>query len=412
MTRSHPMFGLLRLPVSLKTTALLLCLSGALVACGGGGTTSITPPPVIAPPIEPIVVTVGPGEFKSATVLKTFSLADIGKAVADSAGVLPAVVPKYAVKSYKLEYLTLDGDGRQVLASALVNVPEKPGSPTGPLLALQHGTTTRDAEAPTNYVRASEMSVVLASLGYQVLAPDYVGYGSSKGIEHPYLLSAPSASVVLDMLTAAKYWRQNTQQSDNGQLFLAGYSEGGYVSVAASRAMASGASPHAKSLALVVAGGGPYQVYVTLDEILKHIREQNALLGALVNPGFLRLMGDGVRASVRNALLDELLGRGADVAFHPAMIDSYLADNVAGMELQSNVHDWKPTIPIRFFHGRDDQTVSYKSATATLLAMQNRGANSQVSLTDCKRQPASHLDCVPPFWQFVVTELGAVARDL
>ena len=94
------------------------------------------------------------------------------------------------------------------------------------------------------------------------------------------------------------------------------------------------------------------------------------------------------------------------------MIDSYLADNVAGMELQSNVHDWKPTIPIRFFHGRDDQTVSYKSATATLLAMQNRGANSQVSLTDCKRQPASHLDCVPPFWQFVVTELGAVARDL
>ncbi|OYT90425.1 MAG: hypothetical protein CFE43_18500 [Burkholderiales bacterium PBB3] len=422
------MFWPMRMPVALQTAALLFCVSGGLVACGGGGggTTSTPPPPVVVvpPPIEPVVVTVGPGEFKSATVLKTFAVADIAKAVADSAGALPAVVPKYAVKSYKLEYLTLDGDGRQVLASALINVPEKPTTPsatgafgsviapTGPLLALQHGTTSRDAEAPTNYVRASEVSVVLASMGYQVLAPDYVGYGSSKGKEHPYLLSAPSASVVLDMLTAAKYWRQSTQQLDNGQLFLAGYSEGGYTSVAASRALAAGTSPHAKSLALVVAGGGPYQVYVTLDEILKHIREKNALLGALVNPGFLRLMGDSVRASVRNALLDELLGSGADVAFHPAMIDSYLADNVAGMEQQSNVHDWKPVVPIRFFHGQDDQTVSYKSSTATLLAMQNRGAASQVSLTNCKRQPATHLDCVPPFWQFVVTELGAVARDL
>ncbi len=409
-------------PVTLKIAALVLCASAGLVACGGGGggagTATAPPPVVVVPPIDPIVVTVGPGEFKSATALKTFALADIAKAVADSAGALPAVVPKYAVKSYKLEYLTLDGDGRQVLASALVNVPDKPatasasGSVTGPVLALQHGTTARDAEAPTNYVRASEVSVVLASVGYQVLAPDYVGYGSSKGKEHPYLLAAPSASVVLDMLTAAKYWRQTTQQLDNGQLFLAGYSEGGYVSVAASRALAAGTSPHAKGLALVVAGGGPYQVHVTLDEILKRIRENNAVLGALVNPGFLRLMGDGVRASVRNALLDELLGGGADVAFHPAMIDSYLADNVAGMEQQSNVHDWKPTVPIRFFHGRDDQTVSYKSATTTLLAMQNQGAASLVSLTDCLRVPAGHLECVPPFWQFVVAQLSAVARDL
>ncbi|OYU45877.1 MAG: hypothetical protein CFE44_05190 [Burkholderiales bacterium PBB4] len=386
-----------------------------LVACGGGGSGS-APPPVVVTPVEPVVVTVGPGEFKSITMLKTFATSDIAKAVADSGGALPAVVPRYAVKSYKLEYLTLDGEGKQVLASALVNVPDKPavaGGVTGPVLALQHGTTARDAEAPTNFVRASEVSVVLASLGYQVLAPDYVGYGSSNGKEHPYLLAAPSASVVVDMLTAAKYWRQTTQQADNGQLFLAGYSEGGYVSVAASRALAASTnSPHAKNLALVVAGGGPYQVFVTLDELLKKIRDKNAVLGALVNPGFLRLMGDSVRASVRNALLDELLGSGADVAFQSTLIDNYLADNTQAIEQLSNVHDWKPGVPIRFFHGPDDQTVSYKSATATLLAMQNRGAASQVSLTDCKRQPYGHLDCVPPFWQFVVTELGAVARDL
>ena len=426
MTHNKLKSCILHIPVSLKTAALVTCVSGGLWACGGSGggvasVPSLPPPTVIASPIEPVVVTVGPGEFKSANLLKTFSIGEIGKAVLDSAGALPPVVPKYAVKSYKFEYLTLDGDGRQVLASALVNVPVKPTIPgvlgsfaaaPSPVLALQHGTTSRDTEAPTNAVRAAEISVVMASLGYQVLAPDYVGFGSSKGKEHPYLLAAPSASVVLDMLTATKYWRQSTQQADNGQLFLAGYSEGGYTSLAASRALASGTSPHAKNLVAVVAGGGPYQVYIAIDEILKRIRDKNALLGALVNPGFLRLMGDSVRASVRNALLDELLGSGADVTFHPALIDNYLADNIQAMESQSNVHDWKPTVPIRFLHGKDDQTVSFKSATATLIAMQNRGAASQVSLTECQRQPATHLDCVPPFWLFMVAELGALAKDL
>lgn len=49
---------------------------------------------------------------------------------------------------------------------------------------------------------------------------------------HPYLLAAPSAAAVIDLLTAAKYWRQTQRILDNKQLFLAGYSEGAYVSMA------------------------------------------------------------------------------------------------------------------------------------------------------------------------------------
>ena len=396
-----------------RNSLALLCLGLLLSACGGGGTGSNPPAALAATPVpaDPVVVTVGAGEFKSITFLKTTSL-DAFKAAATAAqpGAFP-VTPKYTVESYRLEYLTADGKGQLVQASALVNVPTKAAGFLSPVLSLQHGTTSVNAEAPTNQVEATAISVLMASSGFITLAPDYVGYGASKGRAHPYLLAEPSASVVVDLLTAAKYWRQTTGVKDNGQLFLSGYSEGAYVTMAAARAMETTANVHNKSLVAAVVGGGPYQAWVTLDELFKVIRAENPLLGALVNPGFLRYMGASVRASVRNEFFNQIFGPTADVEFDATLIDNYLADDSAAIDRQSNVHDWKPSKPIKMYHGQNDQTVSYLSSATTLQTMQAKGSASPLSLTDCGVQPATHLGCVPDFWRFVVRELDTVAKD-
>lgn len=376
-----------------------------LGACGGTGSDS-------SPQTEPIVVTVGPGEFKSATLVKEFSLEAIATTVREGGEAWSVVNPKYGVSAYRMEYLTTDAKGQQVLASALLSVPVKQNGSISPVLSYQHGSMTKDAEAPTNHVVASEVSVLLASKGFIVLAPDYVGYGVSKGQPHPYLLAAPSASVVNDMLTAAKYWRQTRSVRDNKQLFMVGYSEGAYVSMAAARAMETGGSVHSPNLVASVLGGGPYHVGVTLDEILKKVRSDNALLGALINPGLLRYLGSSVQASVRNEIVKQLLGSDADIVLDATFLDNFLADDVAAIERQSNVHDWKPFKPVQLFHGRNDQTVSYLSSSVTLQAMQTRGASSVVSLTDCAAQPSSHLGCVPGFWAFMIKHIESLAKDL
>ena len=347
-----------------------------------------------------------------ATALRLISIGDISAAVQATGSTAPRVTPRYTVQTYRLTYRTVDAQGATLTASALVAVPQKPNSSLSPVLAFQHGTITRDAEAPSNAADPGSTPVALAALGYIVLAADYVGYGSSKGTPHPYLLATPTAAAVNDLLTAARYWRQTVGLRDNQQLFLAGYSEGGYASLAAQRALQAGNSPLRAQVVRVVPGGGPYNVGTTLDAQLQVVRQVNPLLGALISPGLLRLLSEGDRTNVRNALLEQLLGSGTDVSFAPNTIDAFLADDRAGIEGRSNVVGWLPEVPIHFFHGRNDTTVAYKVAVETVADMQTRGAGTRVSLTDCAAVPSGHLDCVPGYWQFLISELGAVARDL
>lgn len=390
-----------------------LLLAGWLVlllgACGGGGGGGGG---TVVEPDEPIVETVGPGQFLAATALGQIGTARIDEAIRNAGTRAPVVSPRYAVDTWRLEYYTLDGSGAQVRASALVSLPVKAAGARSPVISYQHGTLFRDAEAPSNHATPDEPAVIMASLGYIVVAADYVGYGASKGALHPYLLSAPSASAVLDLLTAAKYWRLKNGIRDNKQLFLVGYSEGGYVTMAAHRALQASTHAQKPQLVTVVPGAGPYQVEATLDALLRLVRDDNPLIAALLNPGVLKNLGSTLRREIRDQLLKKALPSDGDIRFDPTFIDNYLADDSAAIERVSNVHDWKPELPVRLYHGRDDRTVPYASSSVTLQAMQAKGAGTLVTLTDCTAVPAGHLECVVPYWSFMLNHLAGYARDL
>lgn len=376
-------------------------------ACGGGagGDARTVQEP-------PIVNVIGPGQFKDAVNLRTITTTEIAAAMELAGATAFRASPRYAVQAYRLTYLTLDGQGREILASALVVLPQKPANSLSPVLSYQHATLRRQAEAPSNLADLGSPEVVLASLGYIVLSADYVGYGVSKEASHPYMLSGPSASAVIDMLTAAKYWRQTQHVLDNKQLFLAGYSEGAYVTLATQRALQAGASTHRHEVVSVAPGAGPYNVGLTLDEELKIVRQEYPLLGALLSPGFLKYLSDADRHNVRDLLLQQVLGADTDVTFMPTVLDNYLVDDRSSIEILSDVYDWRAEVPVNLFHGRADLTVSYLNASSALQAMQARGSGNLVTLTDCAAQPAGHLECVLPHWRFMLETFTKVAKDL
>jgi pimeloyl-ACP methyl ester carboxylesterase len=397
-------------PIRLARNGLGVLALAGLVACGGGEdgghTEAARPQALTAPSVASVI---GRGELKSAVRLNTIGVTELADVLATAPSL--GLQARYSVATYRLTYVTIDGQGRELVASALAAVPQKAAGRRSPVMSWQHGTLFENSRVPSNNANAMEPAVLMASLGAIVVAADYVGYGASQGTPHPYLEAAPTAAAVVDLLTAAKTWRETRGILDNGQLFMAGYSEGGYATMAALRAMEQTASPHLADLVGVSPGAGPYSVTATMDGLLELVRERNDLLRLLAWPGLLKNLSASTRALLRDLLLHEAIPGDADVTFTSTFIDLYLADDSAGLDALSNVHDWKPTFPVLLHHGRDDRTVAHSVATRTLASLRARGSTS-VSLTECDAVPAGHLECVLPYFSFMLSAAGSVARDL
>lgn len=387
-------------------TLAALAFSVALTACGGGSDSEPdTPPPT--PPTQPA------GTLLSGAFVNTITAAQVTAALSDpESKVETGVTPVYAVSNYKLTYVTSDKNGTPVVASGLVSVPAKAGAAGSPVLSYQHATTFRDREAPSNKVEAVEPPIVLASVGYIVVSPDYVGFGAAKGIEHPYLTSAPTAAAVLDFLAAAQTWRQQNGVADNGQLFLAGYSEGGYATMAAHRAIHQAGGALKAQLQASVPGAGPYDVQATLDAQVERVREYSDTLAELFEPHHLSQAPEWVRNEVRRLLLRQMIPDDGDVGYQTLFLDRYAADDMAGLAEFHSVHlGWAPTVPVYLFHGQGDKTVPYAAGVSAFNTLKAAGA-TDITLTDCTTPDYDHLVCVPEYFRFALERMGRIARNL
>lgn len=390
-----------------------LLLTCTLAACGGssgdddnnnGGHGDDGGPP----PVQQ-----GPGALLSGQYVNTFSVADIAQAMSDAdSHIEGGVTPRYAVASYRLTYTTTDKDGTEVTASGLVSVPAKAAGAASPVLSYQHATTFHNNQAPSLKVEAVEPPLVLASLGYIVVSPDYVGFGASHGTEHPYLTATPTAQAVIDMLTAAETWRRSQGIVDNRQLFLVGYSEGGYATMAAHRAIHLQGGALKSQLQAAVPGAGPYDVLKTLDEQLDRVRTLLPPLGYVLDPERLASAPESVRNEVRRLLLRQMVPADGDVRYQSLFIDRYLANDRAALAAEHSVHlGWAPSVPVHLFHGRGDLTVPYAASESARDTLRAAGAQ-EVTLTDCTTPKFGHLDCVPEYFRFAIERMGQLARDL
>ena len=140
----------------------------------------------------------------------------------------------YDVEVYSIEYKTTYHE-EEIIASGLICVPT--ASEGFPILSFQNGTNTSHANAPSVNI-SNPMFALLQSLagnGYIILIPDYIGFGSSEDILHPYYVKTSTNSAVVDMIYAAREFIDNYSSAANynDQYFLMGYSQGGWATLAA-----------------------------------------------------------------------------------------------------------------------------------------------------------------------------------
>ena len=103
------------------------------------------------------------------------------------------------------------------------------------LVSFQHGTSTTRTAVPSQLDGTGiATAIVFAGNGYALIAPDYPGMGESPG-RHPYYIADSIGPAVADMIAAS----QRVKGVPSTPAFLAGFSEGGWASLAALRVLES-----------------------------------------------------------------------------------------------------------------------------------------------------------------------------
>jgi pimeloyl-ACP methyl ester carboxylesterase len=169
----------------------------------------------------------------------------------------------YRVKYQTQTPATAAAPAAPVVASGLMIVPDSKKT-SYPWVGVQHGTITSKADAPS--VTPAE-GIFEASQGFVTVVMDYIGYGSSSKVLHPYLIEKAYADAGIDFLKATyKFAELNTIAK--GPLFLKGYSEGGYATLALQKEIETnyaGVFP----LVATAPSGGPYNLEAIAVELLQ-----------------------------------------------------------------------------------------------------------------------------------------------
>lgn len=331
----------------------------------------------------------------------------------------------YDVDIYNVVYTTVYQD-TEIEASGLVILP-KTTTPV-PMLSFQHGTIVRQSDAPSVLSKSSEEVVsytALASMGFITVVPDLIGFGKSNDIFHPYYIEAPTATAVTDLIRAAGALAKEKEMAFDNRLFLAGYSQGGYATLATHKAIESD-PPEGFELIASFAGAGGYDL-ASLKDYFFGLTTYNApYYLAYIGMGYQSYYGeetliehffdtpyadripglfDGVKSPADiNAQLTTEIG---------ALVNDAVLDDIEGSPTaafleekfrENSLVDWVPSVPVFLYHGDADLTVPYENSEITYQKLLANGAAPE-NLQLITLPGKTHVTAVEPFVVDIIKKL-------
>ncbi len=202
----------------------------------------------------------------------------------DVVDILPYV--KSGAKVYSVTYNTTLGT-KSLVASGLVCIPD--GGGTYPILSFQNGTNTVYANAPSlsAFSYTSQLITGFAATGFIMVLPDYLGFGSSTSVFHPYLHMESTVTPILDLFRAVKEMSAKTDLSFklSTDLYLMGYSQGGLATAQLHKTIETNYSSEF-NLKGVGCGAGPYNLPLITDLVVSAITYPQPYYIAYIIKGF------------------------------------------------------------------------------------------------------------------------------
>ena len=323
--------------------------------------------------------------------------------------------------TYKTKYLE-----EEIIASGLIVFPDFTGEI--PMLSFQHGTITRHLDAPTSDLNFYGILSSFSSAGYIFCIPDLLGFGSSTDILHPYYHYESTADPVIDILKAAKELSDVLNYKFDGNVFLAGYSEGGYATMASHKMMEETSPTGLNLVASAPASGGyhikgmqeyffsqenyhqPYYLgYVAMS--YRQVYEASSILTDIFKEPYSTEMPDLFDGSLTGGQINENLTNVMVDLLQPDILNNidtdpkykYLNDAFA----INSLHEFVPKKQMTMYHGTADITVPFQNSLYTYNSMIQEGASPDI-LSLIPLQDDTHESGVFPYIIHVIETFDAL----
>ena len=294
------------------------------------------------------------------------------------------IAVRRAVDCYRMEYRATGSDGRVTRLSGLLALPR--GAAPIRVVSFQHGTATTRGAVPSKPDGTGIAAAILfAGNGYALVAPDYPGMGASPG-RHPYYVADAIGPAVADMIEAA----QRLPGVPDAPVFLSGFSEGGWASLAALRVLEARGKPvlgsaqvagaydlRRISLPAALKGGAPshslYLAYAAWGQSAYYRHPLDSLLTPQYASLAERLFAGAKPKEILTSLPAAprlMFNQGFLDAFDHGgshwFLDTFAANSLVGVT---------PGAPVRLYYGSKDVDVVPEEALAAARAMRARGAD-------------------------------------
>ena len=292
-------------------------------------------------------------------------------------------------------YESIDVNGDPIILSGKVLLPAN--GKIKRCILVSHYTIASNAEAPSN---TFPLEGLLVRLGYAVIVPDYIGYGVTSHMVHPYLVMDVTARNVLDMYKAViPFLEKAGCKPQYDDIYLMGYSQGGATTMAVQHLI----EHHDEDVKIrrVFAGGGPYDVKATYDRFVETDTASYPCAVPIMMQGMIvgnRLNLD-MRSMMESYIYDNLDEWVNSKRYTTGQINEFLGTQVTselltdkGMDRTSHevsemykamtnnsilTYSWIPKAPVFMMHSIDDDVVPYDNANRAKNKW--KGANIQYS---------------------------------
>ena len=303
---------------------------------------------------------------------------------------------QYDISLYTITYNTTY-KGQNIKASGLVAFPDTDQGM--PILNFNHGTTSLHADAPTEDLIQYSFFSNAASAGYIFVIPDYLGFGVSENIVHPYYRSDITGQTVVDMIRAAKELSAIEGYNFNGDVFLSGYSEGGFATMSAHYNMEKNNYSGLNLVASAPASGG-YDITGMLDYFIsketyhvpyyiayvamgyKTSYDWSLPLSSIFNEPYASIIPEYFNGKysgyeINSVLSDDMSELLTSNFINNIYTDADLKIIVDAFE-ENSLDQWVPKNKMIMYHGTDDITVPYQNSVDTYNSFISLGADKNI----------------------------------